>query len=1183
MPSLSNGALQKATRKAVVSLFNDNSTLQNQFFTDQALSIILSEKCGVDIDADTVAKAFAAGGESRYSLQLKDMSIGHEGESVLFVYKAHRLLGGPYITAIGWFDSVKAAEAINPFVGKSIADCAIIDKKVKEVLGKQLKKDHEKKAKDKSTNKRPPSPSSEKPPSKKPSAATVTAAVEQEQTSNEQPADVDQTAAPTPELPANTPVPANGDGEMERAEHEEDASNQRADNERKEYTKKCRDVTIGKDTIHNVPYSLDVVQKNYLSSLRKKAKMIDNLMELFKEGRGKTVFQSRYLRFLSAVSLQNSGGSDNGTVTLIAATALVLIRSIGITESEISTESIANGCPGESTIAEYEYHVAAHLVMMQCRRINLSGVKYLTMTTDGGQRKGCEHMVKVFHFGVTDKDGNPTIGHLALDVDTCGKSSAEIAAAIKKSVAPIKSLLRPDIKINGLTGDSGGGGAVQHIHPKLIELGVMDKNSKYLRCIMHALSKPFENACKSAFGEQGLGKCTVFQLAYSAITLFRKLNEQGGLELVDKYSSKLLEVLNNSEGWEAEGTEMFPQAMNAYKAKIDDDDHDTIKEFTKDLRNLQLPVMTRWKTVPKALEFLVDNWVPTYFMSVVIIQKEGSKSALYQIACDIVSLMTLRPAPVEAASNADANGSAPSSAPSSEDGNIDTAAAAAAAPTLQKGDTPILLSQAFFLVAFSKYYFTPWFDSGMQPDPQFGSDSHGHNSRLFVQQTFLMREELDEMMGDNKWKEMPEFRHYIASLAGLPSLGDVKKGGLEFMNKATDTFFREYNTSFIKHIENVWTSTMILPYIIGGHPELAHEFIRWLRASDDGDLAADNFAWSTKEIEIENQKSYGESHECRIDACMICLTKNADPGVILEDSFIAEIKDSLFESLESEEVVNFLDRSRWQQADEYDPVRKRICEVVAPHASQQQRIECLVQEINAMARTNVKEARRTVRVVIFVTLNHPYNRESVDKKREERSTMKEKLKVKRVNGTERITGYFNHVEGVLAEAEKAVEEAGEQKYKDIFDHYRKSDNKTSAVEREKKVQGFEAATEKPRNITKNQRRGDIFIPIAVGGGIALSYFAKKRKNESVVREEIAFREIKLDNVQLRLNEPPLETMELDKMKVLLQQDEAARLARNDMVREEGTSWMKINSVDPLSQAMKDEVTNYLAFRNANKN
>jgi len=38
-------------------------------------------------------------------------------------------------------------------------------------------------------------------------------------------------------------------------------------------------------------------------------------------------------------------------------------------------------------------------------------------------------------------------------------------------------------------------------------------------------------------------------------TLFRKLSEQGGLELVDKYSAKLLEVLknSNSRGWEAEG------------------------------------------------------------------------------------------------------------------------------------------------------------------------------------------------------------------------------------------------------------------------------------------------------------------------------------------------------------------------------------------------------------------------------------------------------------------------------------------------------------------------------------------------------------------------------------------------------------------------------------------------------
>mmetsp|Transcript_32315 Transcript_32315/g.65742 ORF Transcript_32315/g.65742 Transcript_32315/m.65742 type:complete len:484 (+) Transcript_32315:193-1644(+) len=345
MPSLSNGALQKATRKAVVSLFNDNSTLRNQLFTDKALAIILSEACGVNIDTDTVSKAFAAGGESRYSLQFKDMSIGYEGESILFVYKVYKLPNDNYFTAVGWFDSVEAAEAVNVDIRRQVTGIAI-ENEVEEAFKKQLKKDHEKKAKNKSTNKRPPSPSSEKPPSKKPSAATVAAAVEQEQTSNEQPADVDQTAAPTPESSANTPVPAasiatatpelneynvtfsmgsrrgkmtvninspmyrtllgncvreerddcvregRDEGvsieeasEMERAENEEDASNQSADNERKEYTKNCRDVTIGKDTVHNVPYSLDVVQKNYLFTLKKRDKMTDNLMELFKEGR----------------------------------------------------------------------------------------------------------------------------------------------------------------------------------------------------------------------------------------------------------------------------------------------------------------------------------------------------------------------------------------------------------------------------------------------------------------------------------------------------------------------------------------------------------------------------------------------------------------------------------------------------------------------------------------------------------------------------------------------------------------------------------------------------------------------------------------------------------------------------------------------------------------------------------
>jgi len=60
----------------VASLFDSSPTLWNQFYSEKALSIILRE-CGVNIDVKTVAMAFASGGDCNYSLQLKDMGIGH--------------------------------------------------------------------------------------------------------------------------------------------------------------------------------------------------------------------------------------------------------------------------------------------------------------------------------------------------------------------------------------------------------------------------------------------------------------------------------------------------------------------------------------------------------------------------------------------------------------------------------------------------------------------------------------------------------------------------------------------------------------------------------------------------------------------------------------------------------------------------------------------------------------------------------------------------------------------------------------------------------------------------------------------------------------------------------------------------------------------------------------------------
>jgi hypothetical protein len=124
---------------------------------------------------------------------------------------------------------------------------------------------------------------------------------------------------------------------------------------------------------------------------------------------------------------------------------------------------------------------------------------------------------------------------------------------------------------------------------------------------------------------------------------------------------------------------------------------------------------------------------------------------------------------------------------------------------------------------------------------------------------------------------------------------------------------------------------------------------------------------------------------------------------------IANNKELLFESLNAQDTVDFNDKTTWGDKD-YTAIANPIHQAIVPHASNQQRIEGDVQKINIMSRTNVKEGRRTARVIADSVLFHTYNRASVDEKRKGKSTIAEKKKVKRVKGVERITGLFTHLE-----------------------------------------------------------------------------------------------------------------------------------------------------------------------------
>ena len=125
------------------------------------------------------------------------------------------------------------------------------------------------------------------------------------------------------------------------------------------------------------------------------------------------------------------------------------------------------------------------------------------------------------------------------------------------------------LKIVSITGDSGGGGKVQGIFDRLVELGVIDdKWGRFIRCLLHVLNKCIENATKLTFGDQGLGKTCAAQLLYNALTLFVKVRSIGGLELLDEQFTKIAEKLNTDDEWRTEAMNNSPMAFADREQKV---------------------------------------------------------------------------------------------------------------------------------------------------------------------------------------------------------------------------------------------------------------------------------------------------------------------------------------------------------------------------------------------------------------------------------------------------------------------------------------------------------------------------------------------------------------------------------------------------------------------------------------
>ena len=359
-------------------------------------------------------------------------------------------------------------------------------------------------------------------------------------------------------------------------------------------------------------------------------------------------------------------------------------------------------------------------------------------------------------------------------------------------------------------------------------------------------------------------------------------------------------------------------------------------------------------TTVRAAVMVVDNWAQIYVTMIVVKSSKKSSSHLAKTATDALALMKTKAG--------------------------------------KEDNTPLFYAQLLFLKAFSESFFNNAYDMAMRADVQYGRSSYGYTSHLCLERCYVMRKQLNDLLDNSSsdsWQRRSEFADYREAILDISELGDVSNGGREFFHSLPKVFLKTFVASYSKLVESCWRHWKILSYIVAGNPTLAQMYLNWLVIADGGQDMRD-YCWPSKTIELEHHTASGETVEIDTRPCLEYLTEKADTEKILSDPLIKDNNDLLWQMAAADQPVNLFDSTTWPSGVDFEPLCDMIHVMIAPHMCQNQRIESYVQMYAVVAKTNVREVRRSARSVLHSTSVRPFNKESVEQKRSTIESTKDK-------------------------------------------------------------------------------------------------------------------------------------------------------------------------------------------------
>jgi hypothetical protein len=332
-----------------------------------------------------------------------------------------------------------------------------------------------------------------------------------------------------------------------------------------------------------------------------------------------------------------------------------------------------------------------------CWEIDKDGCGHISWQFDHGKRKGSEHFLKVISWGGINELGDKVIKSYCIDSNCCSHSAKESAKSIKE-MGDLIHLLVPYIIYSSATSDSGGGGAIQNVYPKLLKLGMFDAEQSPINyCELHAMNKPLENALKKALGDSGIGHNSPWQLLYLSDIFLDQLVAELGLKRVNEIWAEINAQLFTDPCFQQEcykhGGLTFDQFYNAIQTESDEDPDKLNKKLFTCPTNGKDSVFSRWLTLLLANDVFLEHYFTLYLLAIWVKTQFTSKSLAHTYACNMLALMRIK----RKADYTDRDDDFP----------------------------PVFYTVLLFVQGFSRAFFLDHFNWTMRSNPNFGDNSYG--------------------------------------------------------------------------------------------------------------------------------------------------------------------------------------------------------------------------------------------------------------------------------------------------------------------------------------------------------------------------------------------------------------------------------------------------------------------------